>query len=44
LGQSRASIAVWWCSRSLGWGGWLTSIRTLEGKMTWLSTIKTNPV
>jgi hypothetical protein len=34
LGPSRASIAGWWCCRSMSWGGWSTSIGTLEGKVT----------
>jgi hypothetical protein len=42
LGQSRASIVVWWCRHFLSWGGQLTSIRTLEGKVTWYSTVVTN--
>jgi hypothetical protein len=42
LGQGRASITVWWCSSSCSWGGWSTSIETLDGKVTWLSTVETN--
>jgi hypothetical protein len=40
LGQGRVSIAVWWCSHSLSWGGRLMPIGTLEGHVTWLSTVK----
>jgi hypothetical protein len=32
----------WRCSRSMSWGGWLTLIGTLEGKVTWLSTVETS--
>jgi hypothetical protein len=42
LGWGRASIVVWRCSRSLSWGRRLTSIGTLEDKVTWLSTVETN--
>jgi hypothetical protein len=42
LGQGRDPIAVWQCSHSLSWGGWSTSIGTLEGKVTWLSIIETS--
>jgi hypothetical protein len=42
LGQGRASIVDWRCSSSLSWGGRSTSIGTLEGKVTWLSTIETS--
>jgi hypothetical protein len=42
LGRGRASIVVWWRSHSLSWGGWSTSIGTLEGKVVWLSTVETS--
>jgi hypothetical protein len=42
LSWSRASIVGWWCSCSLSWGGRPMLIGTLEGKVTWLSTVETS--
>jgi hypothetical protein len=44
LGRGRVSIAVWWCSCSLSWGGWLTSIGTTISIMTILFIVEASCV